>query len=37
MIYNCLKFKVAEEVDIFWDGYDRFKSAHDRNIDIDNL
>ena len=37
MIYNCLKFKVAEEVDLFWDGYDRFKSAHDRNIDIDNL
>ena len=37
MIYNCLKFKVAEEVDTFWDGLDRFKSARDRKIDIDNL
>ena len=37
MIYHCLKFKVAEEVDSFWDGYDRFKSKSDRNIDIDNL
>ena len=37
IIYNCLKFKVAEDVDQFWEGSDRFKSASQRNIDIDNL
>jgi hypothetical protein len=37
IVYNALKFKLAEEVDLFWDGCDKFMSANQRNIDIDNL
>ena len=37
IIYKALKFKVADEVDIFWEGSNRFNSAKERNIDIDNL
>lgn len=37
LVYNALKYKLAEEVDLFWEGYDRFTSANQRNIDIDNL
>ena len=32
MVYHALKYKLAEEVDTFWDGLDTPK-----NIDIDNL
>ena len=37
LIYQALKFKLAEEVDKFWDGTDRFLSTQERNIDMDNL
>jgi len=37
IVYNALKFKLAEEVDLFWEGCDKFMSANQRNIDIDNL
>ena len=37
LVYNTLKYTLAEEVDIFWEGYDQFNSANARNIDIDNL
>lgn len=33
LVYNALKFKLAEEVDNFWEGYD----SKQRQIDIDNL
>ena len=37
LVYNALKYTLAEEVDNFWEGYDRFTKQNDRNIDIDNL
>lgn len=37
LVYNALKYKLAEEVDIFWEGYDKFTKANERNIDMDNL
>lgn len=37
LVYNALKYTLAEEVDTFWEGYDQFNSANARNIDIDNL
>ena len=37
LIYQALKFKLAEEVDQFWDGTDRYLSTQERNIDMDNL
>ena len=37
LIYQALKFKLAEEVDKFWDGTERFLSTQERNIDMDNL
>ena len=37
MIYQALKFKLAEEVDQFWEGTNRFLSTTERNIDMDNL
>lgn len=35
LVYNALKYKLAEEVDLFWEGFD--KSGKQRIIDIDNL
>lgn len=37
MIYHALKYKLAEEVDLFWEGQDKLVSLSQRNIDIDNL
>ena len=37
LVYNALKYKLAEEVDLFWEGYDKFHSGKQRIIDIDNL
>ena len=37
LVYRALKFKLAEEVDNFWDGSNRFLSKNERNIDMDNL
>ena len=37
LVYNALKYKLAEEVDIFWEGYEKFTKANERNIDMDNL
>ena len=37
LIYQALKFKLAEEVDKFWEGTNRFHSTAERNIDMDNL
>ena len=37
LIYQALKFKLAEEVDQFWEGTNRFLSTTERNIDMDNL
>ena len=37
LIYQALKFKLADEVDEFWKGTNRYLSTTERNIDMDNL
>ena len=37
LVYQALKFKLAEEVDTFWKDTGRFLSKSERNIDMDNL
>ena len=37
LIYNALKFKLAEEVDDFWGAQEGYAHDSQRNLDIDNL